>query len=718
MESTFPEGVKEIKVHFFKNGVETLSDTSDVVSGKWSFQTDITSWVSGDYEVKFFAHDQNGTVIDQIIITITVQSDIKEGKKPGSVFDEDFNNSYIKTTKSFTDKIKIIKKDIPENIKKINIQITKDGEIQEDLSIDVSKNEWTYEKDVTDWKPGTYYVALEAIDELDEVYDSTSFEVKIKEEEEKEPFANMPLFCAIMLIIFIILFIVFFVLTIIKHKKIMNELRFDPKTVVKKVPMMSYMGMLITLLLVLAGTATVVTAKLELIPFLLFIVFLGLLMLVTYWAFSNRNLPNFLFYLIMAILALIVISLAAVWSPIDAFGLTVGTGLVVTGFILLFISAFLYWLTSRRGFLIALVTVILALAFCIINIVFVVLSLIDFVNWWVTLVIGTVLLTIMLLISWNVLRDDIFYFETREESKTHRGYRRTFNMFDILSTPHGVLKRDYDRKVMGKISYEHMMDKNVRMEVIQLREWDTLRGKTQGRRLMGVYVKKMRSKEGPLFQKESVAKSVKYTTYSSDTNLDDKLKLCQAFGFAIQDSGKERGLEYYDLELVHKPFLGLGTPMGAGKIKKDYDKDSGYARDKDKEKDEDREHRYDYEHEEEKRKERRERESKAAYEKDRERDRRRYEEEHDEDAEDWSSKDRGEDRDRDRGRARRDRGRDDRPRDKRQREDDYEANRAPERWPPREKDDRRERPPARRREPEHDPEKPKKRPPPPKIVAD
>ncbi len=727
MESTFPEHVDEIKVYFFKKGIEVSNDTSKVISGKWSFKTDITNWVSGDYEAKFFAHDINGTVIDQIIITITIQSDIKEGKRPGSVFDDEFNQTYVKKIKSYTDTI-TIKTDAPVNVVEIYIRISKDGEVIDELTKDVSKGSWEYEKAVEKWDTGIYFVALEALDDTGEVWDSTSFQIKIKEEEEKEPFSNMPLFCAIILIIFIVLFIVLFVLSIIKHKKIMTELRFKPKSVVKKLPLMALVDMLVTFLLVIAGTSVIITAKLDLIPFLLFLAGLGLFMLVTYWTFSNRNYPNFIFYLIFGIISLTVISLAGVWSPTDAVGLVVGSGLIITALILFFISILLYWLTSRRGFLIALVTVILALAFCVIHIVFIVLSAIEFIDWWIATTVGAVLLTVMLFVSWLVLREDIFYFETRDESQTQRGWRRTLNMFDILSTPRGLFKREYDRKVMGKISYEHMHDKNIRMEVIQLREWNTNRGRAQGRRLMGVYVNKMRSKEGPMFQKDRVAKSVKYTTYSSDTNLDDKLELCKAFGFEIYDSGRERGLDYYDLDLVHKPLFGLGTPMGSEKKKKDYDKDSGYARDKGKDEKE-REHRYDYEHEEERRREKREREEKAAYErqheKDRERERDRdraryYDEDRDREYDDWSRRDRERVRPHEReGASDRDRRRDyERSRDydrdrSRRRERDYDDT-APARWPAAEPSHEHARPSARKTEPD----KTKKRPPPPRIIAD
>lgn len=671
IESTFPEGISEIKVFFYKNKVETINATSKVTSGKWSFQADVSNWVSGDYEVKFFAHDENDTVVDQITITIRIDSDVPEGTDPGSVFDKSFLDKF--KDKSFTDKIKL-EITTPETIKKIQIMIQKGDDIKVDQTSDVLENAWKYEKDVKDWETGTYDVTIKAMDDSDVVIDSGNFNIKIKKEE---PF-YMPLFCVIMLIIFIVLFIVFFILSMLKNKKVMKELRFKPKDVSKKLPMMSLMAMFITLLFVLAGLVVTMTAGLDLIAFLLFLTALGFLMLITYWAFSNRNYPPIIIYLILIILSLVVISMAAVWSESDALGLVVGSGLILTASILFFISILLYWLTSRRGFLIALVTVILALVFFIILIVLVALSSIDFfISWSVSLILGCVLSAVLLLISWLILRDDIFYFEFREESSTHRGWRKTMNMFDIFSTARGLFKRDYDPKVMGKISYEQTHDKKVRMEVISLRDWKTKAGKSQSRRLMGVFVSKMRSKEGPLMDKKPVAEAVNYTVYSSDVNLDDKLSLSKAFGFEVQDSGRERGLDFFDLELIHRPFLGLGTPMGAQKKKKDYDKDSGYARDAEKDKDREREHKYDYEHEEERKKERRERESRAAYERDRDRDRRRERyEEPDEDLEDWDAYG-------GRGRGR-------------------------EREPPRERSKRREPPP----------EKPKSRPPPPRIVND
>ena len=472
---------------------------------------------------------------------------------------------------------------------------------------------------------------------------------------------------------------------------------------------------------------------------MLLLVGLGLLMLVTYWTFSNRNMPNFLYYLIFLIISFIVIILTSLWSPSDADGLFVGSALIITGLILFFISFLIYWLTTRRGFLIAMVTMILSLVFFIISLVFFVLAYIDlFVSWWVTLIVSSILLGIILLIGWMVLKDDIFYFETREESQTHRGYRKTLNMFDILSTPRGLMKRDYDRKVMAKISYEKTHDKKVRMEVIQLREWDTLPGRAQGRRIMGVFVTKMRGKEGAMFNKVPVAESVKFSTYSSDTNLNDKLDLCRAFGFEVVDSGKERGLDYYDLDLVHKPFLGLGKPMGSMKPKKDYEVESGYKRDKEKkgEPDSDRDHRYDYDHDREQRQKDRERDSRTSREsdgdrgrdrdrggrRDRDRDRGRDRDRHDRDrdrdrdrgrdrrddrTEDWS-RDRDRDRDRDKGRRREPERRPEpepERRSQRKRDDD----RAPARWPAAE--------PVPEDDHEPEPEKSKKRPQPPRIVG-
>jgi hypothetical protein len=463
--------------------------------------------------------------------------------------------------------------------------------------------------------------------------------------------------------------------------------------------------MLISMLFVLGGLSVSITAGLDLISFILFLIVLGFLMLVTYWAFSNRNSPPFLVYLIFMILSLIVLSLASVWSESDAFGLVVGTWIIIAAMIIYFISILIYWLSSRRGYFIALVTMILSLVFFIIALVFAILATLDFfINWSIAFIIGMILAAVLLLLSWVILRDDLFYFEFREESKTHRGSRNSLNMFDVLSIPRGLMKREYDRKVMAKVSYEKTQDKKVRMEVISLRSWDNIAGRNQGRRLMGVFTNHMRGKEGPPFKKEPVASSVKYTIYSSDTNLDDKLKLTKSFGFDVTDSGRERGLDYFDLELVHKPFLGLGSPMGSQKPKKDYDKDSGYARDKDKEKEKDREHRYDYEHEEEQRREERRRDEQAAYQHEQERrssSRSRHDEEPEEDLEDWGAVDSPKKRDRDRDRDR-----------------DYDRDR--DRARERDRDRQYERDREHRREPEPEsepePEKPKKRPPPPKII--
>jgi hypothetical protein len=271
------------------------------------------------------------------------------------------------------------------------------------------------------------------------------------------------------------------------------------------------------------------------------------------------------------------------------------------------------------------------------------------------------------------------------------------------------MRREYDRKVMAKISYEQTHDKKVRMEVIQLRDWDTKIGQAQGRRIMDVFVTKMREKEGPMFNKEPVSESVKYTIYSQDINLDDKLRLVKAHGFQVMDSGKERGLEYYDLELVGKPLFGMGPPtMGADKPKADFEKGSGWKhgkdakKDKDKEKEEgpDRDDSYDYDREREKERERKEKE-RDAYERDRERDRdkgrgrgRGDRRDRDEDVENWSGRRRGQERSRQRRSDKEDR------RPPPRREEDH----SPDRWPIQQE--------------EAPPEKPKKRPPPPKIVAD
>ncbi len=677
-ELNFPDEIYEIKIMFFRDTDKKEESTKEVIDGAWSFQTDITTWALGEYEVTLIAHDNNKTVIGETSFKINIESGVAPGIKQGEIFDNEFIKKF--KDKKFSDKLKM-SKTLPDDVYSVQTKITKNNKVKVDKTSTDLKNSWSFETSVKDWDEGKYQVILSAQAQNGTILDTGVFQIKVVKEE---PF-YMPLVCAVLLIIFIVLLIVLFILSLLKNKKIMTELKFEPKNVAKKLPMLSYISMFITLLFVLSGLAACMTAGLDLIPFILFLVILGFLMLFTYWTFSNRNFPPFILYLILIILSLIVISLASVWSETDAGGLVVGSGLLLTSMILFFISILLYWLTSRRGFFTTLVTVILSLVFFILMIVFVILSIIDFfISWWVTIIIGSILTMILLLMSWVILRDDLFYFETREESQTHRGWRKTFNMFDIFSIPRGLLKREYDRKVMGKISFEQMHDKNMRMEVISLRDWETLPGQSQGRRLMGEYVKKMRSKEGPPFNKEPVAKSVKFTIYSSDVNLEDKLNLCRAFGFKVQESGRERGLDYYELELVHRPFLGLGTPMGSPKKKKDYDKESGYARDKDKERDEDHEHRYDYEYDRERRHEKRERESKAAYERDREREREREryrDEEPEEDLEDWDSLDRG------RGRGRR-----------RERERYYE--------------------PSCRERHEPPPEKPKKKPPPPRIVSD
>ncbi len=639
MEGTFPVEVFEIKIIFFKGTKKVDESIDKTVDSSWSYQTDVTTWALGEYDVRLIAHDNNQTVIGETSFKIDIESQVESGTMQGEIFEDEFIKKF--KDKKFSDKLKM-EKIVSDEVYSILVRILKDGETEVEKTSSNIKNSWSFETSVKDWDEGNYDILLTAKDQSNSTLDSTSIPIKV---EEEEPF-YMPLVCAIMLIIFIILIIVFFIISLLKKKKILANLKFGPKTVVKKLPMMSFVSMLLTLFFVISGLAVCMTANLDLIGFILFLTALGLLMLVTYWTFSNRNYPHFILYLIFAILSLIAVSLSALWSDADAFGLFIALWLISTALIIYFISIFIYWLTSRRGFLIALVTVILSLVFFILQIIFIVLAVFEFIDWWLTVVIGSVFLAILLFISWAVLRGDIFYFETRDESQTHRGWRRTLNMFDIISIPHGLLKRDHDRKVMGKISYEQTQDKKVRMEVIQIRDWESLSGRTQGRRLMGVYVSKMRGKEGPPFNKHRVAKSVKYTIYSSDTNLDDKLELSKAFGFVVQDSGKERGLDYYDLELVHRPFLGLGTPMGSDK-KKDYDKDSGYARDSDKDKDREREHRYDYEHERERHRKEEERESKAAYERDRERERSRDRySEPDEDLEDWDAADRGRHRER------------------------------------------------------------------------
>ncbi|WP_455392695.1 hypothetical protein [[Eubacterium] cellulosolvens] len=690
MEWTLPTDVIEVKIIFFKGTEKKTESTDKVVSGTWSFETDVSSWVVGEYNVKLLAHDINGSVIGETNFKIRVETGVEPGPQQGEIFEDKFIKKF--KDKTFSDDLKM-STTLPDDIYSVQVRISKDGKVKVDKTSSDLDNAWSYKTSVKDWDEGKYDVLLIAKNITGDNQDTASFQIKV---EQEEPF-YMPLVCAVLLIIFIILLIVFFILSILKHKKLMKNLKFEPKNVVKKLPMMAYVAMFITLLLVLAGLSACITGSLDLIPFILFLITLGFLMLVTYWTFANRNLPPFILYLILIILSLIVVSLAAVWSEADAVGLAVGAGLVLTALILYFIAILIYWLTSRRGFLIALVTVILSLVFFIIMIVFVVLSSINFLaDWWITLIIGSVLLSLLLLITWMVLRDDIFYFQTRDESKTHRGWRKSMNMFDLLSTPRGLFKRDYDPKVMGKISYEETHDKNVRMEVISLRDWESLPGKSQGRRLMGVFVKKMRSKEGPPFNKEPVAKGVKYSIYSSDIKVKDKLDLSRAFGFEVKESGKERGLDYYDLELVHKPFLGLGTPMGSPTKKKDYDKDSGYARDSDKEKDREREHRYDYEHE--RKREEEDRRARSDYERESRRERGR-EREPDEDLEDWG----GYDKDRGRRKPREDSYYgsgydDDKERGRSKREPSHERRPAPERKEP-------------------PPEKPKKRPPPPKIVG-
>jgi hypothetical protein len=698
MEGPFPTEVDEIKIIFFK-GTEKKEESSDKVSsGTWSFETDVNTWVEGEYNVKLLAHDTNGSVIGETNFKIKIESEVTEGPQQGEIFDSKFINKY--DDKKIEDKLKM-STTLPDNVISVRIEISKKGkEIVDETKSDLD-NSWSYETSVSDWDAGEYDVILTAKNITGDALDTAVFQFKVTEEE---PF-YMPLFCAILLIVFIVLLVVFFILSLMKHKKIMQQIRFKPKDVKKKLPLMSFASMLISMLFVLGGLSVSITAGLDLISFILFLIVLGFLMLVTYWAFSNRNSPPFLVYLIFMILSLIVLSLASVWSESDAFGLVVGTWIIIAAMIIYFISILIYWLSSRRGYFIALVTMILSLVFFIIALVFAILATLDFfINWSIAFIIGMILAAVLLLLSWVILRDDLFYFEFREESKTHRGSRNSLNMFDVLSIPRGLMKREYDRKVMAKVSYEKTQDKKVRMEVISLRSWDNIAGRNQGRRLMGVFTNHMRGKEGPPFKKEPVASSVKYTIYSSDTNLDDKLKLTKSFGFDVTDSGRERGLDYFDLELVHKPFLGLGSPMGSQKPKKDYDKDSGYARDKDKEKEKDREHRYDYEHEEEQRREERRRDEQAAYQHEQERrssSRSRHDEEPEEDLEDWGAVDSPKKRDRDRDRDR-----------------DYDRDR--DRARERDRDRQYERDREHRREPEPEsepePEKPKKRPPPPKII--
>ena len=715
MEGEFPDDVKKIEIIFFKDTKEIERDTGDVTSGTWSYQTDVTTWVEGEYNVRLFAKDINGTALAERIFKIKIASEVTEGSEQGEIFDSKFVDKY--DDKEIEDKLKM-SSTIPDNVYSVSIKISKDGKEIVDKTLEDLDNSWSFETSVSDWDPGEYNVILTAKNFTGGTLDVASFKIKVTEEE---PF-YMPLFCAIILIVFIVLLIIFFILSLMKHKKIMRQIRFKPEDVKKKLPLMSFASMFITLLFVLGGLSVCITAGLDLLPFILFLIVLGFLMLVTYWTFSNRNYPKFLIYLIFMILSLIVLSLASIWSESDAFGLVVGTWIMIAAMIIFFISILIYWLSSRRGYFIALVAMILSLVFFIIALVFAILATLDFfINWPIAFIIGMILTGILLLLSWVILRDDLFYFEFREESKTHRGSRNSLNMFDVLSIPRGLMKREYDRKVMAKVSYEKTHDKKVRMEVISLRSWDTVAGRNQGRRIMGVFTNHMRGKEGPPFKKEPVATSVKYTIYSSDTNLDDKLKLSKSFGFEVVDSGRERGLDYFDLDLVHKPFLGLGSPMGSQKPKKDYDKDSGYARDKDKEKEKDREHRYDYEHEEEQRREERRRDEQAAYQHEderRSRSRSGRDEEPDEEMEDWGAVDRPRERDRDRGYDRdRDRDRDQARERERERERYYEREREREREEQM-RASRREREHERRHEPEPEPEpeKPKKRPPPPKII--
>lgn len=684
MEGRFPEEVSEIKILFFLGTQKQDESTDEVNNGDWSYQTDVTTWPLGQYDVTLIAHDANKSVISggEITFQIEIESEVEAGIMQGEIFTNDFISKY--KNKKFTDSLKM-SKTLPDEVHSIETKITKGGDVKKEKISSDLQNSWSFETSVDDWKEGNYNVILTARAQNNTVLDTAVFQISI---EEEQPY-NMPLFCSLMFIIFLIILIVFFILSLLKNKKVLKELKFNPKDVTKKLPGISYISMFVMLLLIIGWTGICMTAGLDLGIFLLFLTVLGFAMLFTYWAFSNRNPPFFILYMIFTLLSIIVISLAAVWSDEFAIGLIVTSGLLISIFIIFFISILLYWLTSRRGILIALITVILTLVFMILQIVFLVLAIVLIIPWWVPSVLGSLLMFVLLLITWIILRHDLFYFETREESKTHRGARMTFNMFDILSTPRGLFKRDYDRKVMGKISYEHTHDKKVRMEVISLRDWDTAPGRSQSRRLMGVYVNKMRSKEGPPFNKEPVASGVKYTIYSSDVNLDDKMKLCKSFGFEVGESGRERGLDFYDLELIHRPFLGLGTPMGSPKKKKDYDKDSGYARDSKKE-DRERDHRYDYEHEREAKRKEEDRRKRADFERDREQ---RREREPDEKLEDWGRGDRARDRRR---------GSEDRTRD-----DSYYGSGY---------DDDARVEPKRKREPP--PEKTKKRPPPPKIVKD
>ncbi len=602
--------------------------------------------------------------------------------------DDDLFESVKSTNsgKSFKDKL-TMESGFPKNVRTIQVEISKDNQTKLDQYSIVNDYIWKFEVSVKNWASGNYNVTLIAKDQNNQTIDQTTFNIDIKgAKDEKEPAFYMPLFCAVILILFIVLSIIFFILSWLKNKRVMTELRFEPKNVEKKLPMMAYMSMLITLLFTIAGMAVCITSDLGLFGFILCLSSLGLVMLVTYWTFSDRNVTNFIIYLILIIISLIATALAGAWSDHEADGLVVSAGLLLAALIIFFISILLYWLTEKRGELIALVVVILSLVFFVIMTVFVILSAIQFIGWWITAAIGGVLTVVMLLASWPVLRNDTFYFETRGESQTTRGWRRSLNMFEIKSRPRGLIEREYLRKVVVKISYEQMQDKTVQMEVVQLRDWETRTGRAQGRLAMNVFVNKMRGKEGPLFNKEPVAKALKYSLYGSDAHFDDKLELCKANGFQVEDSGRERGLDYYDLELVHRPFLGLGSPMGSEK-KKRY---------QDKEKEREAGPRYDYEYEEEQERHKHER----GRERGRGRNRERYAQDEepepavDEDndideadsgyVEDWSAQDR---------RLRRRR---------QEREQEPERLREPEPKP----------------KPKHEPEKPKKRPPPPKIVRE
>jgi hypothetical protein len=680
MAGNFPAEVAKVRIMFFFGTNQVMNETKNVQAGRWSFTTDVSTWAEGEYDVTIFSLDNSSNVNGQKEFKIKIESGVEAGIKQGQIFDSAFIKKY--KDDNYLDDLKM-SKSLPDDVDSVQVKITKGDEVKVDQTANNLQNSWSFETSVKDWKTGKYNVILIAKAANGTTLDTASFQIEVV---DVEPY-DMPLVCGVMLVIFIIIAIVLFILYLLKNKKVLSQLKFDPKSVAKKLPGLSIISMFLSLLLIIGWTGIAMTAGLDVITFILFLIVLGLGMLVTLWAFYNRNLVQLIFFIIFIVISLVVAILGSIWSEEDAFGLIMASEIILIGLIIYFISILLYWLTSRRGIFFALVVMILSLVFMILQIIFIVLSAIEFMPWWLSAVLGSILIVLILILCWLMLREDIFYFEIREESKTHRGYRKTMNMFDILGTPRGLFKRDYDRKVMGKISYEETHDKKVRMEVISVRDWSLAPGRNQGRRLMGVFTKKMRSKEGPPFNKEPVAEAVKYTIYSSDVNLDDKISLCKAFGFEVQDSGRERGLDYFDLELVHRPFLGLGKPMGSTKKKKDYDKESGYAKDSDSEKDADREHRYDYERdrererEEERRRERedldRQRERERERERDRYRDRGRDKEPED-DLEDWSRPK----RDRDRGRGR-----------NRGRARERDRDRAP-------------------------PEKPKKRPPPPRIVSD